>query len=57
MPNYISAIFIANVFARWRVHFMDKEKRTVSYVGPLSCSRPLGLEGNLPVVLRSRDFI
>lgn len=33
VPNYISVIFIANVFARRRVHFVAEEKRTVSYVG------------------------
>lgn len=57
MPNYIFAIFIANVFTRRHMHFVAEEKRTVSYVGPLSRSQSWGLEGNLPVLCSSRDFI
>lgn len=45
MPNYISVIFLANVFACRHAHFVVEEKRTVSYpylaTSPRTRGRPL----------------
>lgn len=45
MPNYISVIFLADVFACRHAHFVVEEKRTVSYpylaTSPRTRGRPL----------------
>lgn len=48
MPNYISTIFIANIFARRRVRSWLKRNVLCRTLSPYLAARPQGFEGDLP---------